>query len=154
MFGWLKNKKLQLSPAVHGQILLYGIPVRGITVIRDLNYGDKLFTDESITNAEGHFSFPSKTIKVRDSIFDTDVRHSIYVEQDTEIIKVFSISSLNTLDFKSFNTVLSNMICELTMPEQGYDLEPDQEHPGVYLGAIGKCLFTDKSFVVNQEVLE
>lgn len=154
MFSWLKNKESQLSPIVQGQILSNSEPVRGIAVIRDLNYGDKLFTDKCTTDADGRFSFSRKIIKARESMFDTDVRHGLYVEQGSEVIRIFSISSLNTLDFKSFNTLLKNMTCELSNPELGYDLEPDPAKPGVYLGAISKCRFADESVVINKAIVE
>ncbi|PKM18364.1 MAG: hypothetical protein CVV11_13665 [Gammaproteobacteria bacterium HGW-Gammaproteobacteria-15] len=154
MFSWFKKKELQLSPTVQGQILLHGQPVKGITVLRDLNYGDELYTDRQVTGSDGHFSFPAKNIRVKDSMFDTDVRHGLFVEQGSEITRIFSISNLNTLDFKSFNTLLKNMTCELSNPELGYDLEPDPAKPGVYLGAISKCSFADESVVTNKEIVE
>lgn len=154
MFAWFKKKELQLSPKVTGQILLNGQPVQGITVLRDLNYGDELYTDKEVTDQEGHFSFPPKTIKIKDSMFDTDVKHSLYVERQSEVIKFFGISSLNTLDFNSFNVLLKHMTCELTHPDYGLDLKPDPSQPGVYLGAISKCSFADESVVTNKEKME
>ena len=154
MFSWFKKTELQLSPKVAGQILLDGKPVSGLTVLRDLHYGDELYTDKEVTDSDGRFSFAPKTIKIRNSMFDTDVKHSLYVEKQSEVIKFFAISSLNTLDFNSFNVLLKNMTCELTHSDYGLDLKPDPSQPGIYLGAISKCSFADESVVTNKEKME
>ena len=153
MFSWFKKKELQLSPVIQGRILLNGRPASGITVLRDLKHGDDSYSEQQVTDSNGHFTFPAKIIKVRESMFDTAVKHNIYVQQD-EIINIFSISNLNTLDFNSFNALLKEMTCELSNPDFGLDLEPDPLNPGIYLGAISKCSFADESVIKNKEIMK
>ncbi|WP_166836345.1 DUF6795 domain-containing protein [Rheinheimera pleomorphica] len=153
MFSWFKKKELQLSPVIQGKILLNGRPASGMTVLRDLKHGDDSYSEKQVTDSNGHFTFPAKIIKVRESMFDTAVKHNIYVQQD-EIINIFSISNLNTLDFNSFNALLKEMTCELSNPDFGLDLEPDPLNPGIYLGAISKCSFADESVIKNKEIMK
>lgn len=151
VFGWIKKKGLQLSPEVNGMILLKGQIVAGLKITRDLTYGDEVFSDYVLTDKHGSFSFPAKTIKVRDSMFDTNVRQEIYAEHEGKLLKLWRARALNSVDFKSYNVLLNSMICELTAPEMLFDLESDPAQPGLYLGATGICSFTNEGPIMNKE---
>ncbi|MDP4534899.1 hypothetical protein Q3O60_01695 [Alkalimonas collagenimarina] len=151
VFGWLKKKELQLSPEVEGVILLEGQALTGIRITRDITYGDEVFSDHILTGKDGRFSLPTKVIRVRDSMFDTNVRQEIYAEHEGKLYKLWRARALNSVDYKSFNQLLSGMICELTSPEMLFDLEREPTQPGVYLIATSICSFIDESPITNKE---
>ena len=63
MFGWFKKQPVQLSSEVRGQILDNGKPVIGQIISRRLIYVDeKVHLDQTVTDNNGNFYFPEKTI--------------------------------------------------------------------------------------------
>ena len=152
MFGWLKKKELQLSPEVNGVVLLNGQAAAGLEITRNLTHGDDTYRDYAIADAEGKFKFAPKKIKVRESMFDTNVSHEIYIKQDENITLLWYAGMLNTMDYDSFNVLLQNMTCELTAPELRYDLKPDPSQPGLYLGVISRCTFVNTDVIENSEI--
>lgn len=154
VFGWLKSRELQLSPEVKGQVLMSGSAQAGKRIHRALTYGDSVHSDYADTDANGYFRFPIKVIKTRDSMFDTNVRQEIYIEEDGKITLLWYARNLNTMDYSSFNALLQNMICELNAPEMRYDLKPDLSQPGLYLGVISRCTFVNTDVIENTEINE
>ena len=152
MFSWFKKKELQLSPEVNGVVLLNGQGAAGLEITRNLTHGDNTFRDYVIADAEGKFKFTSKKIKVRESMFDTNVSHEIYIKQDDNITVLWYAGMLNTMDYDSFNVLLQDMTCELTAPELRYDLKPDPSQPGLYLGVISRCTFANTDVIENSEI--
>lgn len=64
MFGLGKRYDVHLFPPVQGRILMDGRPLSGVTVVREATYDDAEI-QETVTDQEGHFSFPAWTIKSR-----------------------------------------------------------------------------------------
>ena len=151
MFGWLKKKELQLSPEINGVTLLNGQAIAGIKITRDVTYGDDVYSDYILSGKDGQFSFPPTVIKVRESMFDVNVRQEIYAEYEGKLYKLWRARALNSVDYKSFNQLLSGMICELTAPEMLFDLEREPSQPGVYLIATSICSFVDETPITNKE---
>lgn len=69
MFWPFKKYDVEMSPEVHGVITLERVPQEGMTVVRELFYEGynkgKAILDETQTNEQGEFSFPSMTIRSR-----------------------------------------------------------------------------------------
>lgn len=139
MFDWLKKSDVHLSPEVKGNITFNGQPVANVNVYRELTY-HKEYLDHSLTNSEGGFSFPEKTIRSRrpGSAFDTAKRQVLYVDYNNQRYLLWYFSTLNAGAAATLSEKMQHLNCELTQPEQTYEL-PNQEFPEHPHGVTGVC---------------
>lgn len=64
MFGFGKKYDVELFPAVEGRIARDGVPLEGVTIVREATYDDAEL-QETETGPDGRFYFPSWTIQSR-----------------------------------------------------------------------------------------
>ncbi|MCS4307302.1 hypothetical protein M2404_001629 [Rheinheimera pacifica] len=144
VFGWLKRTEIQWSPEVHGVIVEHDKPVVNIEVKRRLYYDGKERYDSVTTDDTGHFYFPRKTLKVRRVLFDVSIALELYVvdyPSKSEEDQVFRLSTLNDLDYRSVDFVMSDIRCELTAEAKVDELK-NLEIPGNSAPNIrSKCTF-------------
>ncbi|WP_445766851.1 DUF6795 domain-containing protein [Rheinheimera sp.] len=144
VFYWLRGTKIQWSPEIRGVIAEHGKPVVNKEVKRRLYYDGKERYDSAITDDNGHFYFPKKTLKVRRVLFDVSIALELYVVDFPafgEEAMIFDVSFLNDLDYKSLDLVTSDIRCELTAEAKVDELK-NLEIPGNSAPNIrSKCTF-------------
>lgn len=154
VFDWLRGTEIQWSPEIHGIITENGTPVSGLKVVRELYYEEDEFTDSKITDHEGRFSFPRKTLRTRRVLFDYSIGlflsvadHPIAGEQN----RFFDIRWGNRLDGKALNLLMSDMQCELTAEDKNFSLKNLETPDGAAPWFSAKCTFTHASIAVYSE---
>ncbi|MEZ8188298.1 DUF6795 domain-containing protein [Shewanella sp. 5S214] len=126
MLGMLKKYTVELCPEVNGKITYNNVPLQNQTVIRSLTYNDDETVEECVTNSEGMFMFPEKSIKSRlpgNILHETAIGQIIFVEfQDQELLIWFA-NQREIISPESFSRLMSNLKAELTDAEQVYEFE-------------------------------
>lgn len=155
VFGWLKRTEMQWSPEVKGVITTGGEPVAGLEVKRYLYRGDKEHQDIVKTAADGSFYFPRKTLKVRPHIlYEIPMGIQMFVLNQPSVgeeEQIFRVYSLNVLDYKSLDLLLSDIRCELGSPHESYQLK-DDETEDFNAPAIGsRCTFAHAATALYSE---
>ncbi len=144
VFDWLRGTEIQWSPEIHGVVTEQGKPVINKQVKRRLYYDGKERYDSATTDDSGHFYFPQKTLKVRRVLFDVSIALELYVVDypiKSEEDQVFRLSTLNDLEYKSLDLIMSNIHCELTAEAKVDELK-NLEIPGNSAPNIrSKCTF-------------
>ncbi|MDP4536683.1 hypothetical protein Q3O60_10820 [Alkalimonas collagenimarina] len=154
VFGWLKRTEIQWSPEIRGVLFNHGEPVTNREVKRRLYYEGKERYDSVTTDANGHFYFPRKTLKVRRVLFDVSVALELYVVDspnagDEDII--FDVSFLNDLNYQSLDLVASDIRCELTAEAKVDELK-NLEIPGDSAPNIrSKCTFAHANIALYSD---
>ena len=145
VFGWLRGTEIQWSPEIHGVIAENGKPVSGLKVVRELHYEDDKFDDSTVTDHEGRFSFPRKTLRTRRVLFDYSVYLFLSVPNhpsEGEQNRFFDIRWGNRLDGTALNLLMSDMQCELTAEAKDYSLKNLDVPNGAAPWFSAKCTFT------------
>ncbi|WP_445766853.1 DUF6795 domain-containing protein [Rheinheimera sp.] len=157
VFNWLKRTEIQWSPEIHGVVTENGIPVSGLKVVRELHYEDDKFSDNTVTDHEGRFTFSRKTLRTRRVLFDYSIYLFLSVADHPttgEQNRFFDIRWGNRLDGRALNLLMSNMQCELTAEAKDFSLKnleaPDSAAP--WFSA--KCTFThaDTALYSDEEI--
>ena len=122
MFSWFKKKKeVFLSPEVNGIVTKNGIPIADLEIIRALTYIDGVERlDTTITDEDGHFHFPRKTIfsSIPNKLISEDrVHQKIVIEQDdNSIIGLWGATQPDIYEIPEYTDKLKFLNCELTNP--------------------------------------
>ncbi|RBW47025.1 hypothetical protein DS885_05340 [Psychromonas sp. B3M02] len=133
IFSFFNRETFLLSPPVQGQLLDDGKAVVGKTVYRELYY-DGRHLDQTVTDQQGRFIFPSSTIKTSkpSSMFGSgSLMQHIYLGEPGEneltlwLAKLFYNGNQNSLTLKD---KLSRLQCDITNTAKTYDV-PVQENP-------------------------
>ena len=131
MFGWLKREEVILSSPVKGKLLDGDKPLSNVTITRELTYG-KEYTDKTVTDQNGNFSFPEKIIKSSKpgNMFDNDVlRQHIYTNISGEqnhlwMVRVYRGKANN----QALTQNLENLVCDIQHePQTNYVPIKDNE---------------------------
>lgn len=152
MFSWFKKTDLELSPEVNGILTLHGKPIAGAKILRRLTYSDKEFNDSAITDEQGHFQLPVKTVKLRvSSMFDTAVTQNLVVEYANKQTEIWTAGTTNTLNYDSIHKLLSDMTCELTSPDMRLEI-PSLTPKSPPLGVGSICTFKHDEIILEKEL--
>ncbi len=122
MFSWFKKKKeVFLSPEVNGVVTKNGTPIADLEIIRALTYIDGVKRlDTTITDEDGHFHFPRKTIfsSIPNKLISGDrVHQKIVIEQDdNSIIGLWGATQPDIYEIPEYTDKLKFLNCELTNP--------------------------------------
>ncbi|QLE83688.1 hypothetical protein FLM48_00440 [Shewanella sp. Scap07] len=133
MLGWFKKKEVFLSSEVNGVISQNGIPAADLAVTRSLMYIDgKDRIDVTMTDSEGHFHFPRKTIKssIPNRLFSEDhVSQQITIESEGELLPLWVANHVGITEIPEFSRKLSSMACDLTDKRVTFQFEnTNNEH--------------------------
>ncbi|QLE83687.1 hypothetical protein FLM48_00435 [Shewanella sp. Scap07] len=117
MLGWFKKKEVFLSSEVNGVITKNGSPVANLAVTRSLMYIDgKDRIDVAITDSEGHFYFPRKTIRssIPNRLFSEDhVSQQITIEPEGELLPLWVANHVGITEIPEFSEKLSLITCDV-----------------------------------------
>ena len=144
MFSWFKKYDVHLCPAVQGTITENGKPLAGIRVFRELDY-DKSYTDDAVTDENGHFYFAEKNIKSRLSGNKFDQSKSRQVISLDYQGKLFLLWYLNTSSIKPQQAVvqrLASLNCDLSNEELEH-VFPNIEKPDFPHSTFSICRWRD-----------
>ena len=142
MFGlFAKKYDVHLSPAVHGRITRHGEPVAGLTIIRDVEYGDS-YTDKATTDADGRFEFGERLIQstLPGDVFtqETRVIQEIYTQENSTRHLLWWSPQFGTIPNQAIADRLSQLNCDLATPEAAFYF-PSVEYPQAYHRAKSLC---------------
>ncbi|WP_218668185.1 DUF4198 domain-containing protein [Vreelandella utahensis] len=144
MFGWFKRYDVHLSPEVKGRILKDGEPVADIEVYRELMYA-KHYTEKTVTDSDGHFSFPEKNIRSREPGKLLGVEHitqSITADYGPKTYLLWRTTTTSRTPEKVIEEKLSHMECDLANPEKMHHFTI-AEHPDFTHNIRGICRWPD-----------
>ena len=144
MFGWFKRYDVYLSPEVKGRILKDGEPVADVEVYRELMYA-KHYIEKTVTDSEGRFSFPEKTIHSREpgKLLGTEhITQSITADYGQKTYLLWRTTSTSRTPEKVIVEKLSHMECDLTNPEEMHHFTI-AEHPDFTHNIRGICRWPD-----------
>lgn len=130
MFGWFKRYDVHLSPEVKGQLTDSGKPLKGILITRELHYG-KSYNDETRTDQNGNFSFPSRHIRSSlpgRPLTEARVIQFIHAHINDKTFLLWQAATGNINVPKAFREHLSHLNCEISDPEITHHLH-NYEHP-------------------------
>ncbi|MGL1036943.1 DUF6795 domain-containing protein [Vibrio vulnificus] len=134
MFWPFQKYDVEMSSEVRGVIKLDGIPQAGLTISRELFYEGykkgQTILDETQTNEQGEFSFPSMTIRSRlpGDIFGQNfhVNQFLFVQWKNNKLKVWG-ATLPTQGAKEVSDMLSSISCELTNVPRIHEVETSSD---------------------------
>ncbi|WP_339800839.1 carboxypeptidase-like regulatory domain-containing protein [uncultured Marinobacter sp.] len=115
MFGFGKKYDVLLFPEVSGKVVQNGAPVEGLKIIRSATY-DKNETQETYTNAEGVFSFPSWSIRSSTpgkAFVEDRLRQVIAAERGNEKFVLWYYVTGSTSGEQVIQEKLGNLNCDL-----------------------------------------
>ena len=134
MFGWLnwfRKKEAYLCPKVKGVVKENGIPVPNTKVIRQLIYIDEqVRIDHVLTDKNGNFSFPAKTIMSRlasNLMAEQRVSQNIYIERAGKTFRLWGASQTTYEEVPEYSKKLSNLNCDLN--DERVDFEFSHYNP-------------------------
>ncbi len=144
MFSWFKKYDVHLCPAVQGTVTLNGKPLAGVRVLRELDY-DKSYTDNVVTDENGHFYFAAKNIQSRlpGNKFDQSKSRQV-ISLDYQG-KLFLLWYLNTSSIKPQQAVvqrLASLNCDLSNEELEH-VFPSFEKPDFPHSTFSICRWRD-----------
>jgi len=118
MFGWFKKQDVFLSSEVNGVVTENSKPVADIEIIRKLIYTDeKVHRDIAITDNEGHFHFPQKSIRssIPSKPFSrNNVSQQIFIDYKGALIPFWVATHVGITEVPEFTKKLAFLNCELT----------------------------------------
>ena len=118
MFGWFKKQDVFLSSEVNGIVTENGKPVANIEIKRSLMYIDgKDHVDTAITDNEGNFHFPQKSIRssIPSKPFSEDrVSQQITIDREGSLIPLWIATPRDYKEVPEFTQKLEFLNCELT----------------------------------------
>ncbi|QLE86639.1 hypothetical protein FLM48_17110 [Shewanella sp. Scap07] len=127
MLGLLrKTYTVELCPEVQGRLTHNNLPIQNQTVTRSLTYNDEEEVDECVTDSDGVFYFPAKSIKSKlpGNIFHEPViRQIIFVEFQEQEPLIWFANQREIDTPKVFIRLMSKLNAELTAEEQVYEFE-------------------------------
>ncbi|MGL0923521.1 DUF4198 domain-containing protein [Vibrio vulnificus] len=136
MFWPFQKYDVEMSSEVRGVIKLDGIPQAGLTISRELFYEGykkgQTILDETQTNEQGEFSFPSMTIRSRlpGDIFggSLNVYQQICVDCESEKKEIWGAWA-PTQGAESLRSMLVHIDCELSNSKRIHevDISPVEE---------------------------
>ncbi|MDN3384008.1 hypothetical protein QL995_15305 [Pseudoalteromonas sp. APC 3358] len=125
MFGFFNKQDVTLSLSIKGRLLSNGEPQQGVTVTRELIYGDT-YVDEAISDSNGYFYFNNKKIrssKPSNMFFNSSLMQSIHIKnKNTDDSVLWVLNTLFTEHQGLFADNLSNLECELAEEPITYDI--------------------------------
>lgn len=130
MFGFFKRYDVELSPEVHGQVTEDGTPLEAISVSREVHY-DKSYTDETVTDKDGRFSFPPKAIRssLPGKLFaEPRTIQFIHAHVDGQHFLLWHAVTGSTEIPQAFRERLTKLNCDITNPEITHHFT-NYEHP-------------------------
>lgn len=119
MFSWFKKKKeVFLSPEVNGVVTENGTPIANLEIIRSLMYLDEIDRrDTAITDADGRFHFPKKTIFSsipNKLIVENRISQEIFIENNDILIPLWIATQSGIDEVTEYSKKLSILNCEIT----------------------------------------
>lgn len=119
MFSWFRKKKeVFLSPEVNGIVTENSQPVANLEIIRSLIYIDeKVHRDTAITDENGCFHFPKKTILSsipNKLIAEHRVSQEIFIERGDELTPLWVATQSGINEIPEYSKKLSFLNCELS----------------------------------------
>ena len=118
MFGWFKKQEVILSSAVQGVVTEDGKAVANLEIIRKLIYTDeKIHRDIAITDNNGHFTFPQKSIRssIPSKPFSVNrVSQEIFIDCKGTLIPLWVATHVGIKEIPEFTKKLAFLNCELT----------------------------------------
>lgn len=130
MFGWFKRYDVHLSPEVKGQLTDSGKPLEGILITREAHYG-KSYIDETRTDSDGNFSFPSRSIRSSlpgRPLTEARVIHFIHAHIEGESYLLWQAATGDINVPRAFREHLAFLNCDIANPEITHHLH-NYEHP-------------------------
>ena len=140
MFGFFKRYDVHLSPEVRGQITLDGQPLANIEIERILDY-DKEYFDTTLSDENGKFYFPEKSIKSTrpgQMLDETRTRQVIGLTHHEKRYLLWYTTTSSLAPEKVIVDKLTNLSCDLSNPEERYEI-PIHEDPSFYHVIISIC---------------
>ena len=123
--AFVNKQDVTLSLSIKGRLLSKGEPQQGVTVTRELIYGDT-YIDEAISDNNGYFYFDNKTIrssKPSNMFFNSSLLQSIYIKNKKDEDSVLWIlSTVFTEQQDLLADKLIDLECELTKEPITYDI--------------------------------
>ncbi|MEQ6886293.1 DUF6795 domain-containing protein [Salicola sp. Rm-C-2C1-2] len=144
MFGWFKRYDVHLSPEVKGRILEDGEPIADVDVYRELIYAEH-YMEKTVTDSEGRFSFPEKTIRSREPGKLLGVEHitqSITADHGQKTYLLWRTTSTSTTPERVIVEKLNHMECDLSNAETLHHFTI-AEHPNFTHNVRGICRWQD-----------
>lgn len=128
MFSWFRKKKeVFLSPEVNGIVTENGQPVANLEIIRSLIYIDeKAHRDTAITDENGCFHFPKKTILSsipNKLIAEHRVSQEIFIERDNELTPLWVATQSGIDEIPEYSKKLSFLNCQMTAPHVVFEFK-------------------------------
>ena len=128
MFSWFRKKKeVFLSPEVNGIVTENGQPVANLEIIRSLIYIDeKVHRDTAITDENGCFHFPKKTILSsipNKLIAEHRVSQEIFIERDNELTPLWVATQSGIDEIPEYSKKLSFLNCQMTAPHVVFEFK-------------------------------
>jgi len=131
VFGFFNKQDFLLSPAIEGKLLEKGKPIVGQTIMRRLHYG-KQYIDKTVSDSQGHFSFPRWSIKTSkpNQMFDGDsLSQHIYIQQkNSEELMLWMANFFFYEDQNSIvlEKMLTGLNCDISKQAATYDIIPPE----------------------------
>jgi len=122
--------KIYVFSDVNGTVLLEGKPVQGAEIIRTADHEeDKVYTDSTTTDANGHFSLPPiSTYSLRPIMLGTIIRQEIIIRYDGKEYLAWKTIKMNNHIYGELNDagienpVKFHLKCELTENQEKYEV--------------------------------
>ena len=137
----MKKYDVHLCPEVHGRVTFKGQPLSGITIIRDINYGES-YIDKTQTDANGEFHFPEWNIQshLPGNLFtqETRVIQHVYFKMNKKFIYLWGAPQRGTKPNQALSQRLALLKCEVTDKRADFYF-PSAEHPEFYHTAVSVC---------------
>ena len=146
---------VHLSPEVSGVIAFDGVAVEGVQVYRTLDY-EKEFYEETLTDGNGAFYFPAKTILSSHPgalLDETRVRQVIGVRHQGESYLLWYHTPGGITERSAVSRRLGSLNCDLTTPEKEL-LFRNLEKPHFPHAAFSICRWNDGLELESLEHLE
>lgn len=128
MFSWFRKKKeVFLSPEVKGIVTENGQPVANLEIIRSLIYIDeKVHRDAAITDENGRFHFPKKTILSsipNKLIAEHRVSQEIFIEREDGLTPLWVATQAGINEIPEYSKKLSFLNCQITDPHVVFEFK-------------------------------
>ena len=128
MFSWFRKKKeVFLSPEVNGIVTENGQPIANLEIIRSLIYIDeKVHRDTAITDENGCFHFPKKTILSsipNKLIAEHRVSQEIFIESESTLIPLWVANKSGIKEIPEYSKKLAFLECELTNKRVAFEFK-------------------------------
>lgn len=135
--------------------MLKGAPVAGVTVTRSLTFWDEApRVDTTVSDANGHFSFPEVTIKSKkpgDVLVQEFTAQEIYAELNEEKYKLWRSVLHDFNERPEYKRKLASLNCDLGDKLTKFEFGNEQ-NPNLMFTAVSLCKWSeDYIFVLEYE---